>query len=325
MSPRFKVWLLRFVKIAMTVGPAWFVWRNIQRMPGLEGDHFRGLVHNFGVQWVILALFAIVLSHLFGAAQWRTLLITQGITMPYKEILRIYFVGLFFNNFMPGNVGGDFKRIYDIHAESGERLGAGVSATLFDRVFGLFFLNALALAVGVLFFVWDPEKAPFLLPSLAVFGGFCTFFAALLSRRIGRGVEKCLALVLPERFVNRFISLRDRFYRFRHPRLWLQVTLLSAVTQILRVSVHWFCGLAIGVNIAVSWYFYFIPIVAVVSALPISMGGFGPREFLAQSLFARVGVGAMESVLVQFLAYAVSLAASLFGAFNFLFHHKRVS
>jgi len=319
MSPVVKKWLILFLKIAMTV------WRKIQDMPGLESEHFLSLLQSFGWQWILLAALALIFSHIFGAAQWRLLLITQGITMPYKEVLRIYFVGLFFNNFMPGNVGGDIKRIYDIKAESGEKLGAGVSATLFDRVFGLFFLNALALGVGALFFIKDPEQSPFILPSLAVFAGFCTFFAGLLSRRFGRFVERILALVLPDRMVGRIASLRDRFYLFRNPRLWLQVTFLSALTQILRVSVHWFCGLSIGVQINVSWYFYFIPIVAVVSALPISIGGFGPREYLAQSLFTRVGVGAMEAVLVQFLAYAVSLAVSLFGAFQFLFHRKKAA
>ena len=50
------------------------------------------------------------------------------------------------------------------------------------------------------------------------------------------------------------------------------------------------------------------------SALPISIGGFGPREFLAQSLFARAGVPGLESVVIQLLAYFVSLILSLFGA-----------
>jgi hypothetical protein len=59
-----------------------------------------------------------------------------------------------------------------------------------------------------------------------------------------------------------------------------------------------------------------------VSALPISIGGFGPREFLAQSLFARAGVASLESVVIQLLAYFVSLLLSLFGAFAFLLGGK---
>jgi len=210
----------------------------------------------------------------------------------------------------------------DIKLESGQRLGAGLTATLFDRIFGLFFLNALSLAVGALFFVWDPDQSPVLIPALGVFLGFCVLFASMFSRRIGRLAEQTALVVLPQKMVDRFTSLRDRFHLFRKPGLWARITLYSALAQALRVSVHWFCGLAIGVHIAVSWYFYYIPIVAVVSALPISIGGFGPREYLAQSLFARAGVGPMESVIVQLIAYLVSLVISLFGAVEFLFHRR---
>ncbi len=320
---KLKSLFILLFKGIVTLVPAWFVWKNIQDLPGLESAHFQAVVSSLHGGWLLLALLALMISHFLGAAQWRMLLVTQGVKMSYKEVTRVYWVGLFFNNFMPGNIGGDLKRIYDIKAESGEKLGAGVSATVFDRLFGLFFLNALALAVGALFFIWDPKQAPFLVPSLLVFAGFCLLFAALFSRRIGLIFESIVRKVLPSRFADRFIGLRDRFYLFRKIDLWWKILVFSAVTQSLRVMVHWLSGMSLGVDIAVSWYFYFIPIIAIVSALPISVGGFGPREFLAQTLFGRVGVGAIESVVIQFLAYGVSLIVSLFGAVLFLTRSRR--
>ncbi|HSQ41280.1 MAG TPA: lysylphosphatidylglycerol synthase transmembrane domain-containing protein, partial [Fibrobacteraceae bacterium] len=285
--------LLWVLKLLVTVIPGWIVFRDIQAMPGLESVRFAGLMAHMGWQWLLIAALALAASSFLGAAQWGLLLVTQGVKMSYIEVLRIYFMGLFFNNFMPGNVGGDLKRIADIRMESGHKLGAGAAATIFDRLFGLFFLNALAIIVGFLFFVKDPGKAPYLLPSLAVFCGFCALFAAMFSRRIGRLFERALRPWAPKLVVENFVSLRDRFHLFRNQKLWLQVTVLSAVTQIFRVSVHWLCGLAIGVDIAVSWYFYFIPIVAVITALPISIGGFGVREASAVYLFKQVGVTSM--------------------------------
>jgi len=316
------IWLL---KLAFLVGPAYLIWSKISNTPGLPADHLIAVLKGLDARWLGFAFVALMLSNFLGAFQWMILLVMQGVSMRYKELLRIYFVGLFFNNFLPGNVGGDVKRIYDIKVEGGQKLGAGVSATLFDRVFGLFFLNALAMAVGLLFFIWDPKQSWLLVPPFAIFAAFCVLFAALFSRRLGLLFERIATRLFPVALVEKFTSLRDRFHLFRNKKLWLQVTLLSAVVQTLRVSVHWFCALSIGLHVNVSWYFYFIPLVAMVSALPISVGGFGPREWLAQYLFSRIGVGPLESVLVQFLATGVNLAVSLYGGIIFLFRRKKIS
>lgn len=314
--------IILLLKFIITGGLAYFLFHEIQAMPGIESERLQQILGNLKWGYLFLALFAVLLSNVFGAAQWHILLLRQGIKMSYEEVARIYFMGLFFNNFMPGNVGGDIKRIADIRIESGEKLGAGFVATIFDRLFGLFFLNALALGVGFLFFIWDPAKSPYLLPSFGVFVGFCVVFAGLFSRRIGKAFEKVYIRWAPALVTAKIAGIRERFHLFRTPKLWLQVLIISALTQILRVSVHWLCGLAIGVDIPISWYFYFIPIVAVITAIPISIGGFGVREASAAYLFGLVGVLAMDSVIIQLFAYIVGLTVSLLGGLEFLFHRK---
>ena len=319
MKPKVKSTLIFALKCAVTVIPAYFVYTKITGTPGLDTGDLTSLFLNMKWMPILLAVACLGLSNFTGCYQWKLLLERQGVRLGYGHLLKLYFVGLFFNNFMPGNVGGDVKKVYDIRMQGGQStIGAGLTATFFDRLFGLFFLNVLALGVGALFFIYDPAQRWLLLPSLWVFLGFCALFACLFSRRLGRALSFLSGKVLPKSVQERVLRMQFRFQGFRSLRLWLSITGLSAVTQILRVLVHYYCGLAIGLDIAVSWYFFYIPMVAVVSALPISIGGFGPRELLAQSLFAKAGVPSLESVLVQLLAYLVSLIVSLFGAFFFL-------
>jgi len=231
----------------------------------------------------------------------------------------------FLQQLYAGNVGGDAKKVYDIRVQGGQdTVGAGFTATVFDRLFGLFFITLFALAVGVLFFVHDAEQRAFIWPSIWIFLGFCVMFAGLLSRRIGKFFCRMAGKALPEKFETRLLRMFDRFQKFRSKKLWINIACLSTVTQSLRILVHFFCGIAVGVDLSMSWYFYYIPLVAIVSALPISIGGFGPRELLAQSLFARAGVPGLESVVIQLLAYFVSLVLSLFGAVVFLMGQKPV-
>jgi uncharacterized protein (TIRG00374 family) len=311
--------LIFLLKIVVTIALAYIVFRNIANTPGFDSNDLEKVLSQIKVWPLFVALLCLLVSNLTGCLQWKTLLKTQGVRLSYFHVLRLYFVGLFFNNFMPGNVGGDVKKVYDIRVQGGvDSVGAGLTATFFDRLFGFFFLTLLALGVGSLFFIHDPEQRAFIIPSLWVFLGFCVLFAAIFSRRIGESLAKLLALIFPENINTRVLRMLERFRSFRIWNLWGKLFVLSTITQVLRVLVHYFCGIALGLDIAVSWYFFYIPLVALVSALPISIGGFGPRELLAQSLFAKAGVPVLESVIVQLLAYLAGLVISLFGAIFFV-------
>jgi uncharacterized protein (TIRG00374 family) len=283
----------------------------------MESDDFVAIIKNVNIKYLLIAMFCIFLSYFSGCLQWKQLLVRQNVKMTYVNLLRFYFVGCFFNSFMPGNVGGDLKKIYDINQNSEETLGAAVSATVLDRLCGLYILCGFALAVGLAFFWKVPDYKYFLLPSLLIFLAFSIALCMLFSRRFGNLIFGKLFSFLG----NRLLHLHGRFQAFRTKSLFVQLPLLSIITQSLRVLSHYFCALSIGVFMDVSWYFYYIPLVAIVSALPISIGGFGPREFMAQTLFVQIGVRPLEAVIMQFLAYAANLVVSLLGAIDFLFKH----
>ncbi|PWJ69122.1 MULTISPECIES: lysylphosphatidylglycerol synthase transmembrane domain-containing protein [unclassified Fibrobacter] len=319
MNSKLKSFLVFCLKLLVTLVPAYFVYRNIVLAPDWNIEDLYELFSSKSAVPLVLAIACLGISNFTACLQWKLLLEKQDVHLSYARLLKLYYVGLFFNNFMPGNVGGDAKKVYDIRMQGGQdTVGAGLTATFFDRLFGLFFITLFALAVGLLFFVHDPEQRAFMWPSLWICLGFCMLFASLFSRRLGGLVCRLMTKFLPAKISERLMHMFKRFQQFRSVKLWISINVLSAITQSLRIFVHYFCGIAVGVDLSMSWYFYYIPLVAIVSALPISIGGFGPRELLAQSLFARAGVANLPSVVIQLLAYLVSLILSLVGAFLFL-------
>ncbi|HUK62461.1 MAG TPA: lysylphosphatidylglycerol synthase transmembrane domain-containing protein, partial [Dongiaceae bacterium] len=58
-----------------------------------------------------VALF--IASNLLGSYQWGRLLKVVDIHIPYWKVCAYYHVGLFFNNFLPANIGGDIARVSD--------------------------------------------------------------------------------------------------------------------------------------------------------------------------------------------------------------------
>jgi len=316
-----KNFAIFLIKLLVSAVLCFFVWRTIVSTPGMESENFTNIMRNIEYKYLFIALFCIFISYFSGCFQWKLFLAIQNIEITYRKLLRFYFVGAFFNNFMPGNVGGDLKKVYDINQNSKETVGAAVSATFLDRLCGLYMLCAFALAVGLAFFLKDPNQMYFLLPSLLIFLCFSILLCMLFSRRAGKLIFEKILFFLNKRVLH----LHGRFQAFRQKKLFLQIFSLSSITQGLRVMSHYFCALAIGVDISVSWYFYYIPLIAIVSALPISIGGFGPRELMAQALFIRVGVSSTGAVVMQLLAYVVNLAVSLLGAFQFLFARQKPS
>src|SRR5258705_3851805 len=92
---------------------------------------------------LLLASGLLISSNVLGSYQWDRLLRAVGIRIPFGKVLAYYHVGLFFNNFLPANIGGDIARVMD-SARYGETRAAAVSAVVLDRLIGTVALAGLA-------------------------------------------------------------------------------------------------------------------------------------------------------------------------------------
>ena len=82
-------------------------------------------------EWLAAAFGLLVLSNLFGAYQWNRLMRAVGIQLPFWKVCAYYHVGLFFNNFLPANVGGDLARIFNFLGE--EKHAGRIAHMIVDR------------------------------------------------------------------------------------------------------------------------------------------------------------------------------------------------
>ena len=89
--------------------------------------------------------------------------------------------------------------------------------------------------------------------------------------------------------------------------------LVAAVTQVSRIGVHVLVARALSLHIPVPYFFLFVPLVAVIVSLPISLNGIGVREGAGIVLFGLVGVSRAQAFSLQFTTYLVAVAISLIG------------
>jgi len=52
----------------------------------------------------------------------------------------------------------------------------------------------------------------------------------------------------------------------------------ALVTQVMRIGVHILFARALGIHVEAAYFFLFVPLLAVIVSLPISLNGIGVRE-----------------------------------------------
>lgn len=267
--------------------------------------------------WLAGAALALSGSNVLGSWQWSRLLHAAGIRIPFWKVCAYYHVGLFFNNFLPANLGGDIARVLDAsrHAET---RAAAVSTVLLDRILGTVALAALALLTTL------PAIDQFHL-TLA-YGALAGFFAvsvavlwAVFHPRFLRALERVLAAVGLARLGPHLEDLALRLAGFRERRRLLTgLFAVALLVQVTRIGVHVLVARALGLAIPLPYFFLFVPLLAVVVSLPISLNGIGVREGAGVVLFGLVGVGRASAFSLQFTTYLVAVAVSLLGGVIFL-------
>ena len=256
-----------------------------------------------------------VLSNVLGAGQWYLLLRGQSLAVSPGQTAIVYWVGVFFNNLLPGNIGGDAVRIYDVRRLTGAT-GRAAAATFMDRFIGLF--STCCLALGACALVAEVRRPGLVTLLGTVWLTLAAMLAMGLSRRLGR-VRGFLGLLLPRRLASGVERLRSAIAVYREQTgLLAAAWAVSLGVQFSRILVYWAAGLAVGLEVGLRYFMGFQPAAAIVAALPISLGGLGVREGVLVELFGGVGVEESLAFAASLLGYAAGISASALGGIAFV-------
>jgi uncharacterized membrane protein YbhN (UPF0104 family) len=303
--------LLAAAKAVVSAGLLLFLFKRIPL------DQFATAARGVRGDWLIAAGGLLLASNLLGAWQWSRLLQVVEIRIPFWKVCAYYHVGLFFNNFLPANIGGDLARISDA-SRYGQTKTAALSAVMMDRLIGTVALAGLALVTTLPAI----DRFHFTVIYLALLGFFAlTVFAlwvvfhpvvlpSLLGvlRRVGLG-----------RMGPQLDELETRLAVFRErPGLVLLTMGVAVLTQVSRIGVHALVARSLGLDVPLLYFFLFVPLLAVIVSLPISLNGIGVREGAGVVLFGLVGVDRAQAFSLQFVTYLVAVAVSLLGGLVFL-------
>jgi glycosyltransferase 2 family protein len=265
--------------------------------------------------YIALALLVYLVTQVVSALRWTALARPLGIKTPLKDMLRYYLIGMFFNLFAPGTVGGDVSRVYYLVRDEDARTKGNPATTVHATMSVL-----MDRAIGMVVLVWLGAVGLLLFPQYAVPR---TARLATLLLAVGLLVAGLLA-PLARRFMpldghRLVVKLRLAFRSYRKQwRALVAAALLSIAVHLVQAWMHVLMGRALDLNVPFSFSLIVYPLVGTFSAIPISLNGLGLREGGYIFLLAVIGIGTEKGVAFGLLLFLVVALDSLIGGLVFL-------
>jgi uncharacterized protein (TIRG00374 family) len=308
-SPAHKIFLylrIGFVTVAIIAVTIWVSQNNRYVILGrsfvkMGPWFFAGIVAAFIISQVILA------------SRWWLLLRTQGIHINIWAAVRLHFLGLFYNNAMPGSVGGDLIRAWYVTKHTEKKFEAVLSIFV-DRFVGL--LSSLFMAAFCYFVLLrdidlgiSQKTATGLLRwAVIVIAAMAVLVAAVpVGRKLATKVFQHGV-----KFAKKFWTAVVLYSR--NPLSILAAFGLTFLLQGIVITGFWLIGRQIGIEAGAKYYFVFFPLTWGLGAIPVSVGGAGVVEGGLAGLFVLAGVEAEKALAIALCQRAVWIVAALPGA-----------
>jgi uncharacterized protein (TIRG00374 family) len=263
--------------------------------------------------------------------RWWRLLALAGCPTSWWNALRLTFLGLFFNNVLPGATGGDVVKGLAVAHENKGRGAEALVTVLADRVFGMVALALVALVVilAAPLVMAEGEAKDFVQLREWLFWGLggCVLGVALYASKPFRRKVGLSALVdrLPLQAKLRSLDRAALIY-LKRPGPVAVAFGFSFVNHILVTLGVFVLGGALGVprsTVSLTDYFVLVPIANLISAIPLAPGGWGVGELAFQGLFQMIHASPALGVAVSVTFRLSQVAIGLIGGVFLLFPSTR--
>jgi uncharacterized membrane protein YbhN (UPF0104 family) len=264
-------------------------------------------------RWEYLALAAILVlcSVPLRAVRWAILLRALGIRVPLGRLVKLYFVGTFFNIFLPTGFGGDAIRMMEL-ARISKQTPEAIGTVLVDRATGLWVLFAIGLVALAFGYGVLPVQTALFIAAVAATGlvGGWVLMGTRFLPWLGTRVK------LPGQ------AKLERFYRAVSGCGYAALGWACGVSllfNLLNITVNFLIARAMNVDQPYTVFLMFTPILSISLMLP-SVGGLGVREATFKQLYRTVGVSDGVSVAMSLTNFVLQpVLPGLIGGLLYVF------
>ncbi|MDZ4818264.1 MAG: lysylphosphatidylglycerol synthase transmembrane domain-containing protein [Planctomycetota bacterium] len=258
----------------------------------------------------LLAILISVVTQTAGGLRWGGLGQAVGFTQSRLRFVQLYYEGMFFSLCLPSSIGGDVLKAYRLVSDNAGRILAACTIVT-DRLAGLsalIVIGCTALATRE----YELQATGVILVGLGMIALFLVTSWTVL-RLLGSVALRLKEDSLPRRFAERLLPYAH------HPVVFWRAGAWSLFIQLLNVLAVSVLGWSIGIDIPLSAYSIAVPVIALFTALPISLNGVGVREGGLVWLLAPYGVVETQGVALGLLWLSTTIVMGALGGVVYMF------
>lgn len=250
-----------------------------------------------------VAVLALIAGAFAGCLSWFLILRMRWPDFRFKTALAAYWSGMFFNSFLPSNVGGDVVKGYLVTRAQGAT-GFVVASLVLDRIVNMGILTC----IGVTALLIELEQKIWASLFCAALG-----IALLASHLFAKRLRRTVPTGKWAAWLDPLLELAGT------PQRLFPVLGAAFCSQLLKTLQNVFVILALQLAVPLFCVWYVIPLFGIVSALPVSVGGLGLREMVAQGLAGHMELDNTHLVALSLVGHLTVVAVNMLGAIPFFF------
>lgn len=320
--------LISILQLALGVAIIAFMIFNMKAKGDLGklAEAFRAGADNWPILAAGISSFGICL--LLCNWRWLQILKAQGLNIGFRRSLTLYFIGHFFNSFMPGAVSGDFVKAYFVSKETHHLKTEAVSTVFIDRIMGLLALIMLTIVIMLArldFFLAYTETKIALVFNVILFFSALVGFLVVFRKNLFEQWTFFKRLEQKTALGGMIKKVYDSFHLcMNHPALLMQTVGISLVNHVVFILHIYIMGIALEIDQSFMTFLTVFPIINAVASIPVTPGGLGTREAATVFMLGVVGVTQAKAIPLSLLIYATMLIWSMVGGIVYMLYSVKM-
>lgn len=270
-----------------------------------------------------LGILLFLVCVLLLTVRWQVLLNQLKIHSKFKLLANFYFIGYFFNNFLPTTIGGDVSRAYNVARVSGQKADS-IGSILLERMMGL--LATLTFASVSMFWVIQYFHTPrIIFLTIALLLGIFFVLVNLLIPSTFNFTSNILKKIKILSVGDKIQRVLSSIHSYReNKKIILFAFLISIVSQFTLIVMNYILAIALNLEkVTLGFLFIVVPITFILGLVP-SVNGLGVRDSGYVFLLTRIGLSPAEALSLSVLNTLVPVLVSLYGGVLLIFYrHKK--